>query len=359
MSGTSLDGIDASLVECHPSDGTIRLLHHIHRPYPEVTQQRLRRITDQTSLATMLYWHNTLPENYADAVSQLLATTPVSVSVEQISAIGCHGQTVWHNAQAQPPVSLQLGNPSHLAELTGIRVVADFRQRDLAAGGKGAPLAPLFHRILFSGPRPRAVLNLGGIANLSILNADDATVSGFDCGPASTLLDALSREFRGKPFDNAGRWAASGQVNGDLLEQLLQDPFFTRPPPRSTGPEYFNLEWLKPHLPKDLSAVDMQATLSELSAQSIALALRQWGQGAEDLIITGGGARNLDLVERIQTAVSPCTVTISDAWGFPAEAVESIGFGWLAYAAVNGIRHDLSAITGAPEPLPLGGIYPA
>lgn len=356
MSGTSFDGIDASLVQCNAPDAPITLCEDLHVPYPPAVQQALRQINASTPLATVLHWHNTLPTYYADVVQALIANAEIDRA--QIMAIGCHGQTVWHDMQANPPISAQLGNPSHLAELTGIDVVADFRQRDLAAGGQAAPLAPLFHRVLFKAPHPRAVLNLGGIANITLLRENASATSGFDCGPANTLLDAWCRENLGKAFDEAGEWAASGKVHQALLEQLLSDPFFALKPPRSTGPELFNLNWLRPQLPPAIAAADVQATLAELSAQSIAKALRQSGSQAKDLVITGGGAHNADLIRRITAAVAPCSVNLSDALGIPADAVESIGFAWLAHAALAGIRHDLSAITGAPQPLPLGGIYP-
>lgn len=358
MSGTSLDGIDCSLIECHGPDERVTLHHHSHHAYSTNTRNALRQINAQSPLSSALDWHNTLPVLYAEAVAALLKQTQLSAA--EIRAIGCHGQTVWHDTQRQPSVSVQLGNPSHLAEHTGISVVADFRQRDLAAGGQAAPLAPLFHRVLFQAPHPRAVLNLGGIANISMLGTGaQRTVSGFDCGPANTLLDAWCEANLGDPYDHQGRWAASGYIDDALLQRLLNDPFFSRPAPRSTGPEHFNLAWLRPQLPTALSAADVQATLVELTAQSIAQALQQCGQAPEDLIITGGGARNNELVRRVTAAVAPCSIQLSDSLGVPAEAVESAGFAWLAYAAMAGIRHDLSAITGAARPLPLGGIYPA
>ena len=358
MSGTSLDGIDCSLIECHGPDERVRLRHHLHRAFSADTRDALRQISAQSSLASVLDWHNTLPMLYAQAVAALLKQTQLTAA--DIHAIGCHGQTVWHDTQRQPPVSVQLGNPSHLAEHTGISVVADFRQRDLAAGGQAAPLAPLFHRVLFQAPHLRAVLNLGGIANISMLGSGaQRSVSGFDCGPANTLLDAWCEANLGDPYDHQGQWAASGHIDEAFLQRLLNDPFFSQPPPRSTGPEHFNLAWLKPQIPAALSAADVQATLVELTAQSIAQALQQCGQTPKDLIITGGGARNDELVRRVTAAVAPCSVQLSDSLGVPAEAVESAGFAWLAYAAMAGIRHDLSTITGAPRPLPLGGIYPA
>lgn len=356
MSGTSLDGIDASLIECSTPHEPIILCQHLQQPYPPAVQQALRQINADTPLATILRWHNTLPRHYADAVEALLSRAEISRT--RIAAIGCHGQTVWHDAQANPPVSAQLGNPSHLAELTGIDVVTDFRQRDLAAGGQAAPLAPLFHRVLFKASHPRAVLNLGGIANITLLGPEADTVMGFDCGPANTLLDAWCRESAGMAFDDQGSWAASGKVDPALLEQLLGDPFFAKKPPRSTGPEHFNLNWLKPQLPQTISAADVQATLAELTARSIAEALRQSGAQVDDVVVTGGGTNNHDLIERIAAAVAPCAVKHSDSLGMPAEAVESVGFAWLAYAALAGIRHDLSTITGTPQPIPLGGIYP-
>jgi len=355
MSGTSLDGVDAALVAFDGNgQPTLQGFHSL--PYPPDLRGELAAIDAGTPLGQALAMDARLSAIYAQAVATLCAQTQTTAAA--IDAIGVHGQTVVHAPGATPPVTCQLGDPSRLAEQTGIAVVADFRQRDLAVGGEGAPLAPLFHAALFGADHPRGVVNLGGIANLSVLGAGGRIVSGFDCGPANTLLDGWIQRHHDQPFDHAGAWAASGRVDHALLARLQSDAFFTRPAPKSTGTDYFNSAWLEAHLRGDEAPVDVQATLAELTAWAIASAVRQANPDMLDLIITGGGAYNRDLITRIAAALPTIAVRDTADEGLPAEAIEAVGFAWLAWATLNGQALDLSAITGASTPVILGGIYP-
>ncbi|MEX0387252.1 anhydro-N-acetylmuramic acid kinase [Spiribacter onubensis] len=356
MSGTSLDGVDAALVD-FDADGRPTLLGMHHAPYPDPLARRLRGLDGEAPLQAVLAMDAELAGIYAAAVDALLTETQTAAS--SIDGIALHGQTIWHAPQADPPVTSQIGDPSRLAEATGIAVVADFRQRDLAAGGEGAPLAPLFHSVMFAAEQPRCVVNIGGISNVTVLGPGGEIIRGFDTGPGNTLMDAWIHRHRGEAFDAAGRWAASGQVDGDLLAGLLADPYFRRTPPRSTGIEYFNLHWLERGLDKERPAADVQATLSALTACSIADAVQTWGNDPTDLIVTGGGALNDDLCRRLADELPDVILRRSDAMGFPAGAVEPVGFAWLGRATLRGEAVDTRTVTGASRPVILGGIYPA
>ncbi len=353
MSGTSFDGIDAVLVDFEPL-GLAHVQAHHHVPYPIALRQALRQVNAHTPLAEVLALDAQLSNAYADAVLALLAKH--GRTHDTIAAIGLHGQTVWHAPSAQPPVTCQLGDPSRLAALTGLRVVADFRQRDLADGGVGAPLAPLFHAALFADTRPRAVLNLGGIANLTVLDSNGKIECGFDCGPGNTLLDAWIDQHKNLPMDRDGQWAASGVADLYWVEHLLSDAYFQQPPPKSTGPEYFNLAWLADY-PAHGEPVDVQAGLAQLTAQSVAAAIMQWGPSIETLIVTGGGAYNLDLLKRLARCLPHVEVQSSDALGIAPEQVEAIGFAWLARARWLEQPVDLTRVTGSRQPNLLGGVY--
>ncbi len=356
MSGTSLDGIDAVIVE-FDSAGQSHCQAHHHQHFPKALTQQLRALNGEAPLHTVLAVDAQLADEYAGAVHTLLKKSQMTPA--QVAGIGLHGQTIWHAPQATPPVTCQIGDPSRLAEATGIQVVADFRQRDMAAGGQGAPLAPYFHAQLFGTDQPRVVLNLGGIANITVLNRNAQAVRGFDCGPANTLLDAWIAQQHGNAFDDQGAWAASGQVDETLLHALLQDHYFERLPPKSTGPEYFNLDWLARHFTDNIQAQDVQTTLAELTARTVAQSIQRWGDRPETVIVCGGGSRNKDLIERIKSQLMPTPVMISDQLGWPAEQIEAIGFAYLARATLLGEAVDLTAITGARRPVILGGIYSA
>ena len=254
----------------------------------------------------------------------------------------------------------QINNPALLAELTGIRVVADFRSRDLAAGGQGAPLAPGFHQALFGRPgQPLAALNLGGIANLSLIGADGG-VRGFDCGPANALMDHWCQRHRGQAFDAGGAWAASGRVQAALLDRLLDEPYFALAPPKSTGRDLFNTDWLAARLAgwAGTAPEDVQATLAELTARTVAADLQRHGMGATELLVCGGGAFNTHLIGRLQALLPGLRVLSSAERGVPPQQVEACGFAWLARQTLLGLPGTLPKATGARGARVLGGIYP-
>ena len=361
MSGTSLDGIDGVLVDF--SGPKLRVAHHASAPLaPELRAQLLALNTpgpDELHRAQLAA--NALARGYAAVVRQLLASSALPAA--QVRAIGAHGQTVRHRPQAFDGTgyTLQLNNPALLAELTGIAVVADLRSRDVAAGGQGAPLVPAFHRRLFGrADRDRAVLNLGGIANLTLLGADGRT-AGWDCGPANALMDHWCQAHTGQAYDRDGQWAARGQVLPPLLQALLSEPYFALPPPKSTGRDLFHPAWLAQHLAHAAPAapVDVQATLAELTAQVCANDLRRHAPATGELIVCGGGARNGHLMRRLQALLPGCTVTSSEHHGLPPEQVEAAAFAWLAQQCVQGLPGNLPAVTGARGPRILGAIYPA
>ena len=360
LSGTSRDGVDAVLVR-FGDKGTERL-SSLCVTYPPDLAEMLRRMIhrrrrpddNELSLADQQ-----LAEFFALSAWALL--DQAGVSAKSVMAIGSHGQTVWHHPRGQHPESIQLGNPRRIAELTGIRTVGYFRQADLVMGGQGAPLAPLVHAALLTPSEGiRAVLNLGGIANISLLNAEGTAV-GYDTGPGNCLLDAWIRKHKGCDYDESGQWAAGGAVDQGLLELLYSDPYFNLRPPKSTGVEYFNLHWLHERLderkPESLSASfrDIQATLSELTAHSVAMAVKK--TTASELLICGGGVHNTDLLRRIRRLLPQIRLDTTAVCGIDPDWMEAILFAWLARERLAGRRHDTRCITGATEPVLLGEIF--
>ena len=359
MSGTSLDGVDGVLADF---DGAIRVLAHAHQPFPDALRAELLALNrsgpDELHRAALAA--NALARLYARVVQELLQASGVAAS--GIRAIGAHGQTVRHRPGLFDGTgyTLQLNNPALLAELTGITVVADFRSRDIAAGGQGAPLVPAFHQAVFGRPDAAvAVLNIGGISNLSVLS--DTVVLGFDCGPGNALLDHWCQRHTGQAYDAAGRWAASGRVNEALLRDLLQEPYFEQPPPKSTGRDLFHAEWLTRHLVPyaAVSAVDVQTTLTELTAQVCAADLRRYGPGCRQLHVCGGGALNDELMRRLQIQLPGVKVENSAVAGLPPLQVEAAAFAWLASRTLAGETGSLESVTGARGARVLGAIYPA
>jgi len=360
MSGTSLDGADGVLADCNATG--IRVLRHAWRPFPAELAAELLALNDpgDNELHRAALAANALSRVYAQVVAELLKATGLPASA--ISAVGAHGQTVRHRPGAFDGTgyTLQLNNPALLAELTGITVVADFRSRDVAAGGQGAPLVPAFHRALFGHPgQTVTVLNIGGISNLSVVR--DEEVLGFDCGPGNALLDAWCRRHTGQPYDDQGRWAASGKVDESLLTQLLTDPFFSQLPPKSTGRDLFNADWLARHLGRHatLEAADVQATLTELTARCCAAELRRHGAGSQRLIVCGGGALNTHLMHRLQALLPDLSVESSEKVGLPPLQVEAAAFAWLARKTLHRETGSLESVTGAHGARVLGAIYPA
>ncbi|HSP59369.1 MAG TPA: anhydro-N-acetylmuramic acid kinase [Halomonas sp.] len=367
MSGTSLDGIDAVLVDIDQA-GQPRLVAAHAEPMPEALHEQLWTLchAQQASFAELARAEDSFCRLQAQAVDALLASSKTPTSA--ISALGSHGQTIEHAPSGHdggPPYTLQLDNPSLLAELTGCAVVADFRRRDLAAGGQAAPLAPAFHQALFRAPGEwRLVLNLGGFANLTLLPPaeDERSPLGFDTGPANALLDAWHARHRRVRFDAGGRWSATGRVDEALLERLLADPFFHRPPPRSTGREAFHLGWLDAQLTGKERPEDVQATLAELTAASVAMGVMMAREQldappASALIPCGGGAHNPDLLNRLARRLPETPLVASAEWGWPADWLEGGAFAWLAWRRLAGLPGNLPSVTGACGPRLLGGLY--
>ena len=362
MSGTSLDGVDGVLV-AFSAEGKPRLLHHASSPFADDLRAELLALntSGDNELHRAALAANGLVRTYAQVVRDLLKQSGLTPA--DITAIGAHGQTVRHRPQEfdRNGYTLQLNNPALLAELSGCTVVADFRSRDVAAGGQGAPLVPAFHIGVFGRPNETvAVLNLGGIANLSVLRAD-GSVLGFDCGPANALMDYWCHEHTGKWYDANGTWAAQGKVVGPLLAALLQEPYFSQTPPKSTGRDLFNPDWLHQNLAKhsDLDAQDVQATLAELTAISCADDLKRLAPEAKELIVCGGGALNQHLMKRLEAHLPGVLVQSSTAHGIDPQQVEAAAFAWLARQCLLGLPGNLASVTGARGPRILGALYPA
>ncbi|MGH6623129.1 MAG: anhydro-N-acetylmuramic acid kinase, partial [Burkholderiaceae bacterium] len=329
MSGTSFDGIDAVLADF--SGHMPRVVGHCHHSYPGDLRATLRSLcvpgADEIEMSgRTAQW---LAELYSATINELLASC--GVAARDVKAVGVHGQTVRHRPDLR--FSLQLNAPARIAELTGIDVVADFRSRDLAAGGQGAPLVPAFHARVFAGSVGRAVVNIGGISNITWLAPSPQPVIGFDCGPGNVFLDLWAERHQGLPFDRDGRFAASGRVDNGLLARLLAEPFFALPPPKSTGRELFSEGWLNDRIAgTSLAPEDVQATLVGLTAGAIADAVARWCVGARELVVCGGGARNPALMAALARAVPSCEVRSSAALGLEPEHVEATAFAWLARA---------------------------
>jgi anhydro-N-acetylmuramic acid kinase len=357
MSGTSLDGIDAVLADFSSSPPS--LLQSFYLPFHPDLRSRLLDLhqpgPDELHRAAML--GNELARHYAEAVAGLLQAAEVGPG--EVVAIGCHGQTVRHCPEPGRGYTIQLSNPALLVELTGITVVADFRSRDIAAGGEGAPLVPAFHQMLFKAPQiHRLVINIGGICNLTSI-VPGKEVTGYDCGPGNILMDAWCLRHTGKAYDRDGAWAESGEAIKPLLEKLLTLPFFSRPPPKSAGRELFNLAWLESCLAGNENAADVQATLLQLTVTAIAESVSAYFPEASELYLCGGGARNSLLVARLRSAMPGRKVELTDRLGVDADWLEAFAFAWLAKQAIHGVPGSLPEVTGAKGARMLGAIYPA
>ena len=351
MSGTSLDGVDAVLVDF--STDTLHLLAKHYLPFDNALREQLLSLhhPSHDELHQTQIIGNQLAKLYAEAVTALAANTT------SVKAIGCHGQTIRHCPEHG--YTLQIGNAALLAELTGITVVNDFRSRDIAAGGQGAPLLPAFHdKLLRHEEVHRVIVNIGGISNLTNLPPHAAT-TGFDCGPGNLLLDAWCKQHLGKPFDENGAWAASGKVLTGVLTEMLNEPFFALPPPKSTGRDLFNMSWLNKLLTGDEVAVDVQATLLELTAQSITQAALQHCIGATEIYLCGGGAHNQTLCNRLNNLLPTSKIQTTDALGINGDYLEAMAFAWLAQQTLRGDSANLPQVTGAKNACILGAIYPA
>lgn len=355
MSGTSADGIDAVLVSTNAGQST--LIHSHHQPMPGELRNAILafRESGPDELHRLAILDRRLADEYTQAVQTLLRSADVDAAA--VTAIGCHGQTLRHRPQGDAPYTLQIGDPNRLAERTGITVVADFRRRDMAAGGQGAPLVPAFHQARLVTPGvPSGIANIGGIANITLISAEGG-IGGWDTGPGNTLMDSWVAHHRNIPFDQDGAWAASGTVIASLLQTFLEDPYFMQSPPKSTGPEYFHLDWVAQHLTGAEAPEDVQRTLMELTVESLARGLEQ---APLDIVrLCGGGARNGLLLERLGHRLGPTEVTTTEAIGVDPQWVEAWAFAWLAEQTLAGLPGNIPSVTGATGTRVLGGIFNA
>ena len=362
MSGTSMDGIDAALVSF--GDHQCRVVGTRRTAYPDELRQQLLAAVgkpDECTVDRIGQLDRWVGECFRDAARLLIEESGVSSG--SITAIGSHGQTLRHQPRAARPFSLQIGDANVIAAGTGITVVADFRRRDIALGGEGAPLAPVFHRWLFAKPgKTRAIVNIGGIANVTMLKGTADDILGFETGPGNTLLDGWIRSCRGETFDDAGAWASEGVVSERLLAAMLNDRYFSRPPPKSTGFEYFNRRWLSAHLSArgvpDIADVDVQATLSELTARTVATSILALAPALDDILVCGGGVHNTDLMRRLAENVPGVTVASTERFGLHPDWVEAAAFAWLARRRLQEKSGNLPSVTGAADAAVLGAVYP-
>ncbi|MDO9317766.1 MAG: anhydro-N-acetylmuramic acid kinase [Gammaproteobacteria bacterium] len=359
LSGTSIDGVDCVLVDFSQTPPYL-VATHSHSVPASLRQNLLLLCQDQSiSLRLLGETDIALGRLFAEAVNTLLAKSELKPA--DIIAIGSHGQTIQHHPQGSHQFTMQIGDPNTISAMTGITTIADFRRKDMAAGGQGAPLTPLFHQGYFgTGTASRAVLNIGGIANISLLSVDAETpLIGFDTGPGNVLMDSWINLKRGLPFDRNGAWAQSGTVESALLGRLMSEDFFALPAPKSTGRELFNLPWLTAILAEvgPIVDVDVQATLLEFTAQTIAQSTDWHSRKIEELIVCGGGAYNTALLHRLRALMAPVRVISSDEAGLAPDWVEGVAFAWMARKTWLGEAIDCRSVTGARHPCLLGGIY--
>jgi len=363
ISGTSMDAVDAVALE-FTDKGRPRLLASRDTPPDPALRESLLHLSQEVagvSLPMLGELDQRVAELFAQAALELMESAGLSPA--DITAIGSHGQTLYHAPDAPYPFSLQIGDPNVIAARTGIPVVTHFRGADIAAGGQGAPMVPAFHAAMFHDrTEPRCLVNIGGIANITLLPAegDDAEVIGFDTGPGNALLDAWTAEHLGEPKDTDGAWAQSGRLDESLLSRMLQDPYFQRPPPKSSGRDSFNLDWVRQriasgHRPPDPATV--QRTLCELTARTIAAAIESHGLGRERVLLCGGGAHNRFLRERLNALLAPRPLEDTGDYGLAVDWVEAAAFAWLAMRTIKGMPGNMPAVTGARESVVLGGVY--
>ena len=365
ISGTSVDTVDAAVASFGPGLADVRVVHAHGHPIPPRLRRDLLQAAakERTTLARIARLDVEVGHLFADAA--LSALRGAGLDPAEVAAVGSHGQTVRHDPDGRWPSTTQIGDPNVIAQRTGITTVADFRRRDVAAGGQGAPLAPVFHQRVMSHPsRRRAIVNLGGIANVSLLDPAGARGSGplgFDCGPANGLLDAWARRHLDAPLDQDGDWAAGGVVHDPLLERMLADPYFSLPAPKSTGRGYFDEGWIDRQtrsVGEPVAPADVQRTLCELCAAAVAESIGRYGPETTEVYLCGGGVHNRTLVERLSARLAPRTVGRTDVLGISADYVEAAAFAWLAKRALDGAPGNLPSVTGASEAVALGGIYP-
>jgi anhydro-N-acetylmuramic acid kinase len=359
MSGTSMDAVDAVLAQI--DGGTLKLKHAISHPMPEAIKGQLLALSNaqDDSVDLLARTDIELGHLFAEAVQALLRRA--GLEPRQVQAIGSHGQTVRHHPSGPWPYTVQIGDPNCIAERTGITTIADFRRRDMAVGGQGAPLVPAFHAaVLRTSAEDRCVLNIGGIANVTVLPADGQTpVSGFDTGPGNVLLDYWVQRHLGATRDEGGRWARGGTADPSLLQRLLSDAYFRQAPPKSTGREHFNGAWLEQAL-QELPPTprDVQSTITELTARSVAEAVRAYAPSTRRLLVCGGGSHNTFLMERLAAHLPGAQVQTTDTEGLDPDWVEGLAFAWLAHQTLQGRPGNVPSVTGAHHSVVLGGIYP-
>lgn len=357
MSGTSMDGIDAVVATF--SEKGVQLLGALHHPYPDVLRDELLvAIHTDIGVSEIGRLDRRVGECFRDAAAGVIREAGVSAA--DVAAIGSHGQTIRHEPNGPAPYSLQIGDAATIALGTGIKTVADFRRADIAAGGQGAPLVPPFHQWLFANPqRNRVIVNIGGIANVTILRTDGSPATGFDTGPGNTLLDRWIQQNKQQNFDDGGAWAASGSVDNGLLQRCLDFEYFSALPPKSTGFEQFNLDWLRSHNIDGCAPADVQATLCELTARTIADEIVQHAPGTADVFTCGGGAHNRELMRRLAQNLPDSALDTTAAVGLHPDWVEATAFAWLAMRTLHNQTGNLPSVTGATRKVVLGAIHSA
>ncbi|MCP4178603.1 MAG: anhydro-N-acetylmuramic acid kinase [bacterium] len=358
MSGTSVDGIDAVLVE--NVDNKLVFVDSYTAPFPEDLKQDILELllTFQIHLLKLGEIDSRLGICYAEAVNELLKKT--GVDRKDVKAIGCHGQTVFHSPRGNYPFTMQIGDGNKVAGLTGIKTINDFRRMDMAFGGDGAPLAPAFHYgYLRSNVENRIILNLGGIANITILNNNSDEILGFDTGPANCLMDLWIQKYKKMKYDKNGEWALSGSINELFLNELLKEPYFNLDPPKSTGKELFNIDWLESKLSQfnDIKNEDVQTALCDLTAKTVADAILKYSPETDAVYSCGGGAYNKYLQQRLGHYLKGVKISVTDELGIPVQWVEAIAFAWLAKQRVESKPGNIPSVTGASKKVLLGAVY--
>jgi len=358
MSGTSLDGIDAALVEF--KNNRVQLIEFEYQPFPADLKNKIEQISDANALISLKDYgamDTQLGLLFAQIIETLLAKANIPATA--IQAIGSHGQTIYHDPNTTLPFSLQIGDPNIIAEKSGITTVADFRRRDIAAGGQGAPLVPAFHQAVFSHPQEhRCIVNIGGIANITILSSTPSeAVIGFDTGVGNILMNQWIQKHHSLNYDAQGGWAKTGNINYELVKQLKKDPYFQADPAKSTGKEYFSLDWLYQNISvTDYPIEDIQASLCYLTATTITDAIKKYAPATEQVLMCGGGIHNDYLLQLIEQNLH-CPVSSTELYGIHPDHVEAVAFAWLARQTLNNLTGNLKEVTGASRNVVLGSIY--
>ncbi len=359
MSGTSMDAVDACLVDI--DDNEFELLQYQQTPLSKNLQQKLRAVNSSTTQYEISELDVIVGNLFAEAALKIVEAG--NLLPNEIRAIGSHGQTVLHLPHESHPRTLQIGDPNIIAYKTGITTIADFRRMDIAAGGEGAPLAPIFHQWLFQNKNSnRVILNLGGMANVTILPRNNtATITGFDTGPGNALMDDWIQQNLEQDFDVDGQWASSGQCHQQLLASMLAENYFQENPPKSTGKDFFNLQWLENKLLtiKNISPADVQATLLELSAVSISDAINYHAPDCDEVLVCGGGVHNKAMIKRLCELNSATEISSTEKCGLDPDAIEAVAFAWLAKQRIENHAGNLTSVTGADKQVLLGAIYSA